>query len=303
VFDMGVNHDHSHDEIKLSGVKIFWVTVLNTGITIVEFIGGVMSGSLSLLSDAVHNLSDAAAVAISYFAWKIAGKEKDVRKTYGYKRAEIIAAFINASALVVISLFLVLEAIKRFRNPEPINGTIMLIVAAVGLAANMFSVALLEKDAHGNLNIRSSYLHLLGDTVSSIGVLLGGALIKLWGVTWIDPAVTVLIALYIILESWKIMKKTVDILMQSSADLDYAGIQRDVEALPEVRNIHHVHTWLFDENTIHMEAHVDLDDCMLSDTCAVSDRIEEMLRDRYGVSHVTIQFETDRCREKNFFKL
>ncbi len=288
--------------MRLSGVKFFWVTVLNIGITLVELVGGILSGSLSLLSDAVHNMSDAAAIVISYAAWKISGRGKNIRKTYGYKRAQIIAAFINASALVAISLFLVMEAIKRFNVPEPINGTLMLTVAAVGLAANMISVALLEKDSHGNMNIRSSYLHLIGDTVSSVGVLLGGAVIKLWGIVWVDPAVTVLIAVYIISESWKIVKKTVNILMQSSADLDYGAIKRDVEALPGVRNIHHVHTWLFDENTVHMEAHVDLDDCMLSDTCAVSDTIEELLHDAYGISHVTIQFETDRCNEKDFFK-
>ncbi len=169
---------HVHDVSNLSGRKIFWVTVLNALITITEIIGGVLSGSLALLSDAFHNMGDSVAIALSYFANKIAQKPKDIKKTYGYKRAEIISAFINSTALFSISIWLVVEAFKRFKFPETINGTLMIIVASIGLAANFISVFLLEKDSNENLNIKSSYLHLLSDTVSSIGVLAGGVAIK-----------------------------------------------------------------------------------------------------------------------------
>ena len=152
------------------------------------------------------------------------------------------------------------------------------------------------------MNVRSSYLHLLGDTVSSVGVLCGGIAIRIWGVFWIDPLVTVLIAVYIMRESWVIVKNSVGILMQSAADLDYRAMQREIEAIPEVRNIHHVHTWMANEETVYFEAHIDVEDCLLSEACLVSDKIEGILKERYGISHVTLQFETGRCSEKDFFK-
>lgn len=169
---------HSHDITGLSGKKIFWVTVLNATITAAEIIGGILSGSLALLSDAIHNLSDTAAIAMSYFANRIALKPKDARRTYGYKRAEIISAFVNSAVLLAISLVLIVEAFKRWSSPESINGTLMITVALIGLIANFISVYLLEKDSHDNLNIKSSYLHLISDTVSSVGVLVDG--IAMW---------------------------------------------------------------------------------------------------------------------------
>lgn len=142
---------HSHDVSNLSGKKIFWVTVLNATITIAEIIGGILSGSLALLSDAVHNLSDTVAIALSYFANRIAQKPQDEKRTYGYKRAEILSAFVNATVLLALSMVLIIEAIKRWQSPENIDGTLMIIVASIGLVANFVSVFLLEKDAHENI--------------------------------------------------------------------------------------------------------------------------------------------------------
>lgn len=298
------HHDHAHmDDFHLSGRKIFWVTVLNATITTAEVVGGLLSGSLALLSDAVHNLSDTFAIALSYVANRMANRPKDAKRTYGYKRAEILSAFVNATVLLVITVFLIIEAIQRFRSPQSIDGTLMMVVAAIGLAANVFSVILLERDSHENLNIKSSYLHLLGDTVSSVGVLAGGIVIKLWGQVWVDPVVTILIALYIAKETFSIVKKTVGILMQSSAPLDYETIKADVEAMDKVKNIHHVHSWMANEKTIHFEAHLDLDDMLLSEVQAVYDEIEEYLFHHHQVSHVTLQAEVDRCCDKEIFKL
>ena len=294
--------EHNHNHTDLSASKYLGVTLLNGLITVVEAVGGIMSGSLSLLSDAAHNLGDTVSILLSYFAWKIAGKEKDARRTYGYKRAEIIAAFVNASSLMAISLFLVFEAIKRFRNPETINGGLMIGVALFGLAANFVSMRLLEKESHGNMNVRSSYLHLLGDTISSVGVLCGGIAIRLWSVVWIDPLVTILIAAYITRESWGIVKNSVGILMQSSANIDYTAMQRDIKAIPEVQSIHHVHTWMANEDTVYFEAHIDVLDCLLSQTCMIAEKIENLLKEKYGVAHSTLQFETNRCAEKELFK-
>lgn len=304
------NHDHnhaeaghSHDISSLSGKKIFWVTLLNATITVAEIVGGIFSGSLALLSDAVHNLSDTAAIALSYFANRIAQKPKDTKMTYGYKRAEILSALINSIVLIAISIVLIFEAFKRFMSPESINGTLMIAVASIGLIANFISVFLLEKDSHDNLNIKSSYLHLLSDTVSSVGVLAGGVAIKLWDIVWIDPLVTVLISLYILKETWKVIRTTVDILMQSSATLDYNAIKNDIEKIDRVKNIHHVHSWMANEKTVYFEAHIDLEDMQLSEAEKIYDKIEHFLKEHYGISHITLQAEVDKCSDKNIFKI
>lgn len=292
---------HTHDVSNLSGKKIFWVTVLNATITVAEIIGGLLSGSLALLSDAVHNLSDTVAIALSYFANRIAQKPKDSKMTYGYKRAEILSAFINSSVLLALSIILVFEAFKRLRSPESINGTMMIAVAFIGLIANFISVFLLEKDSHDSLNIKSSYLHLISDTVSSIGVLLGGIAIQIWGIVWIDPLITVLVSLYLLKETWLVIKKTVSILMQSAAPLDYEAIKMDIENIDDVNNIHHVHSWMIDEKTIYFAAHVDMADISLKEIETVYAKIEHVLKEHYGIAHITLQAELNTCCDKNIF--
>ncbi|NLW08469.1 MAG: cation transporter [Firmicutes bacterium] len=289
-------HSHSH---AYTGKRVFWVALLKIFITLAEAVGGIISGSLALLSDAVHNLSDTAAVVLSYIANKIAGRAKDAKMTYGYKRAEILAAFINSAVLLGISLVLLFEAYRRLRAPEVIDGTLMITVALVGLVADFFSVFLLQKDAHKSLNIKASYLHLVSDTISSVGVLAGGIAIKLWGVVWVDPLVTVLIALYIVKATMEIIRKTVNILMQSAPPLDYEAIKAGILAIDKVKNIHHVHSWMIDEKTIYFEAHIDVDDMLLSEVEKIYDRIEKHLKGRYGISHVTLQAEVDRCCDKD----
>ncbi len=294
---------HSHDISELSGRKIFWVTLLNAFITVAEIVGGLLSGSLALLSDAVHNASDTVAIALSYVANRIAHKPQNMNKTYGYKRAEILSAFVNSTVLLAISIMLIIEAYKRWQSPEEINGTLMIVVALIGLVANFVSVFLLEKDSHHSLNIQSSYLHLLSDTISSVGVLIGGVAIKLWGIVWIDPIITVLISLYILRETWHVIRKTVDILMQSSADLDYDEIKRDIESMEKVKNIHHVHTWMINEKTIYFEAHIDMEDMLLSEADKIHDQIEHYLIEHHGISHVTLQAEADKCIDKELFRI
>lgn len=294
-------HTHSHQIHDLSGRKIFWVTVLNATITLSEIIGGIFSGSLALLSDAMHNLSDTISIVLSYSANKISKRPKNASKTFGYKRVEIISAFINSSILFLISFWLIFEAYKRFKSPEIINSTLMLTVAIIGLLANFISVFLLEKDSHENMNIKSSYLHLISDTISSVGVILGGFAIKIWDITWIDPLITLLISLYILRETWHIIRKSTDIFMQGSPNLDYAKIKSDIEKIEKVNNIHHVHAWMINEKTIHFEAHIDLEDIKLSEVEEVYDKINHILKEHYGISHVTIQPEINKCSDKEMF--
>ena len=295
-------HNHNHDYSELSGKKILFATLLNGIITIVEIIGGLLSGSLALLSDSLHNLSDTIAIALSYFTNKISKKSGNERKTFGYKRAEILSAFINSASLLAISILLIIEAIKRFYNPETINGNMMLIVATVGLLANLIAVILLQKDSKGNINIKSSYLHLISDTVSSVGVILGGIAIKLWNITWIDPVITIAISIYIIKESYEILVKTINILMQSSPQLDFEDIKDDIEKIEGVNNIHHIHAWYLNDKALYFEAHVDVIDMKVSQTNEVYKEICEILNHEHGVNHITIQFEHNLCEDKKIIK-
>jgi cobalt-zinc-cadmium efflux system protein len=288
---------HHHGEI--SSQRLLWVTLINLLITVAEVIGGMVTGSMALLSDSAHNLSDTVSIVLSYTALRIARRTATPRRSYGYKRAEILAAFLNSLFLLLISAYLIYEAILRFYRPEHIDGEWMLFIAAGGLAGNLLCVLLLHQHAEESLNIRSGYLHLVADTLSSMGVVLGAViLIFLPAWTWIDPLVSLLISLYIIRESKTIFLRTLDILMQSSAELDFEEIKRSVEAIDGVENIHHVHTWLANERTIHFEAHVELEDMLLSPTEGIRKNIERLLEDRFGVSHITLQFECRTCSDR-----
>ena len=193
---------HHHHGADMKGHKLLWATALNFSITLVQIVGGLVSNSLSLLSDAVHNLGDSSAIFIAFLAGRHAEKCPDLRKTFGYKRSEILAALFNAVALIVICVFLFVEAYERFRNPEPIRGAVMLIVATFGLLANLIAVVMLHRDREHNLNIRAAYLHLLGDTLSSVAVILGGIAIWIWKLYWLDPLITVAVGVYIIWHTW-----------------------------------------------------------------------------------------------------
>jgi len=281
---------HNHGDI--SGRRLLWVTAINIGITIAEMIGGLVTGSIALLSDSAHNLSDTISIVLSYAALRIATRTATPRRSYGYKRAEILAAFFNSLFLLLVTGYLIYEAIVRFYKPEPIEGYGMLVVAFIGLVGNLVCILLLQEHAHHSLNIRSGYLHLLADTLSSVGVVMGAVILIFFpALTWVDPVVSLIISFYIIKASKDIFVRTIDILMQSSADLDFEDLKRHVEAIDGVQNIHHIHTWLANENTIYLEAHVVLDDMMLSQTTEIRKQVRTILDQDFGVSHVTLQFE------------
>jgi cobalt-zinc-cadmium efflux system protein len=179
---------------------------------------------------------------------------------------------------------------------------LMLSVASIGLAANLLSVLLLEKDSHGNINIKSSYLHLLSDTISSFGVVLGGIAVKLWNIVWIDPLITAFISIYILKETWGIIVKTTAIFMQSSPHIDLEELKKTVEEIDGVKNIHHIHAWLYSESDIYFEAHIDMDNIKISEAEKIYEKTGEILKEKYGIKHVTLQAEVDRCMEKGIIK-
>ncbi|MBN2486517.1 MAG: cation transporter [Bacteroidales bacterium] len=290
-------HKHSHGHLAADGKKLLWATLLNLVITVAEIVGGLLSNSLALLSDAIHNLGDTVAVFVAYLANRVSKLSANERKTFGYKRVEILAALFNAVTLIVIILFLFREAWARFKNPEEIKGTIMFVVAVIGLLANLFAVVLLKNDSNKNINIKAAYLHLLGDTVSSIAVIIGSVLIIWFGITWIDPLITVIIGLYILKETYSILRESIDILMQASPkNINIDLIKAELEKIEGVANIHHVHVWNLNDSQVHFECHADVSaDIKISETQPLLAKIETILLNNFGISHVTIQFEHYCC--------
>ena len=295
---MAPTHDHSVNQ-STSGKRLFATMMLNFLITIAEIFGGIWSGSLSLISDAVHNFSDGIAIIISYIALRLNRRPKTAQYTFGLKRAEILAAIINSSTLIIICFFLFREAYERFLHPQPITGGLMVLVAAVGLAANVAGTLLLRKGSQSSMNLRAVYLHLFSDAVSSLAVILGGMAIYFYRIYWLDPLLTVLISLYILRESYRIAKEAVQVIMMASPqDIPLDQVEQLITAIPHVKNIHHIHLWRLDEHDIHFEAHVEVEDMPVSATGAILNQIQHELQERFGVSHVTVQFEQDQCNEK-----
>lgn len=296
---MSHHHHHHHVPATLSRKRLLVAILLNFAITIAEIIGGIISGSLALISDALHNFSDGLAIIISYAAIKLGARPKSLQFTFGLKRAEILAAILNSATLIAICIYLFIESYKRFVDPEPISGSMIVIVATIALLANIFCMVLLRGISRGNMNIRAAYLHIVSDVVTSLAVVIGGLAIHFYRIYWIDPLITVLISLYILKESFDIVKDATGILMMSTPQsLSLPEVKSTLEALPGVKNIHHVHAWALTEHNIHFEAHIDVDDMMVSETGSLSQAIEQKLKEEFSIDHVTLQFECNACHSK-----
>jgi cobalt-zinc-cadmium efflux system protein len=271
---------------------------LNLATTVAQIIGGILSGSLSLISDALHNLSDTIALVISLFAVRLSKRKNTEAQTFGYKRAEILAALFNACALVVVSVFLFKEAMVRFSHPHPINSVLMLSVASVGLIANIVSVFLLKAHAHEDLNIRAAYVHLFSDFLSSIAVIIGALAILISKAYWIDPALTILIGIYVLRQGYKIIEESTHILMQHvPKGINLREIQARIEGIEGVKDIHHAHLWAVTERDIHFEAHINVSrDMPVSETCLLVKQVAEKLKENFAIMHITLQIEFDSCK-------
>ena len=286
---MGHDHNHSHNELK--GSRLAISIFLNIFITVAQVIGGIFSGSLALLTDALHNFSDVMALIISWIANKLSGKKFTSDKTFGYKRAEILAAMINSASLVIIAVFLIKESITRFINPEPVVSIWVIALAGLSVLLNGLSVLLIKGDAEHNMNMRSAYLHLFTDMMTSIAVLAGGLIMQFTEITWLDPLLSVGIAIYLIYSSLSLLLKTIKILMQFTPEgLDPHDISSKLTSIKGIKNIHHIHIWQLDEYNIHFEGHVDfMEDMVLSKAQKILTEVKEVLLHKYSINHSTLQ--------------
>jgi len=287
-------HGHGHhDHGELKGKNLGIAILLNVVITLAQVIGGFISGSLALLSDAMHNFSDVLALIISWFASKLSSRKQTAKQTYGYKRAEILAALINAVSLLVIAFFLLKEAIERISEPQDIQSGLVMILGGLSIVLNGLSVLLVKDDAKDNMNMRSAYLHLLSDMVSSVAVVLGGLIMYLWKISWVDGVLSIAIALYLVYSSWGLVTESVRILMQfAPIHINLDDIHEKIKELKEIENMHHVHVWQLNDKQINFEAHISFkNDLVLSEVNRVLHKLEHILHDEFEINHVTLQSE------------
>jgi len=272
--------------------------LLNLLITLVQIAGGIISGSLALISDSLHNLSDAVSIIISLIALRLKNRDNSKRHTFGLKRAEILAAVMNSSVLIAIYIFLFYEAFLRLLNPNKIEAGIMTSVALFGFIINLTGTILLKRDSKNSINIRSSYVHLLGDSVSSIALIFAGLSIEKWNIYWIDPVLTILIGFYIIKVSYNILLEAVHVLMEGApSEISLDEIKKEVEKFTEVKDIHHIHLWTVGDRDIHLEAHVNINDIRISESDKLRYKIEQKIESKFHIYHITLQFECNQCLE------
>jgi cobalt-zinc-cadmium efflux system protein len=286
-------HDHSHAGEHLSDKRLVVAVGLNLLLTVVEAIAGVLAGSLALLADALHNFNDCGSLLIALVARRIGRRPSDERRTFGYRRAEIIGALINLTILAVVGLYLVYEAVARLIDPQPIDGWIVVIVAAVALAVDVGTAALLYAMSRGNLNVRAAYLHNLADAFASLGVILAGTIILWFGSYWIDAVITLVIASYILWQSLTMMRRSIHILMEGApVDVDTDALVAELQSIAGVVEIHHLHLWELDEHDRALEAHVVVDDEHLTRWTEIKQEIKLRLGEQFRIHHSTVEFES-----------
>lgn len=286
----------------ISGKNLFLTIILNIVITIAQVIGGVFSGSLALISDALHNFTDVLSLIFSLFAHQMSKKKASINHTFGFKRAEIMAAFINAISLIFIAILLIIEAFQKLSSPCIIASNLVIGLSLLGIFVNGFSAILLKKDADKNLNMESAYLHLFTDMMASVAVLIGGILMKFYQLYWIDSVLTILIAVYLIVVGVKLLVKSSQFLMLfTPKDIDIKEIVREVHKVPGVNKLHHIHVWNLNEDELHLEAHLDCsENISMIEFNQLLEKIETLLFEKFSINHVNIQPEYQKEDPKNY---
>lgn len=291
-------HDHSHGRSNPGTRRAMVLAFLLTaGFMAAELVGGILANSLALIADAGHMVSDAAALGLGLFAMWIAARPHTERRTFGFHRAEILAALVNGSLLVGIALFITYQAIGRLRDVQDVASGPVLVIAALGLVVNLFALHILGGHSHGNLNVRGAFLHVISDALGSIGVLISGVVIRFTGWMPIDAVVSLFIATLILVSGWRLVRETISVLLESSPrHLDTDALRRDLTAIEGVRDVHDLHVWTVTSGFVSLSAHAEVESSDIADEVLRNATV--LLRERYGIRHVTIQPETSRIHDE-----
>jgi len=287
---MSRNHHHHH--APESDRSLLIAIFLNGLLTLAQVIGGIISGSLSLIADALHNISDVASLGIALFARTISRKPADEFKSFGYQRAEVIAALINLTLLITVSIYLIYEAVWRVIEPQVIVGWIIVLVAGIALIVDMVTAMITYRLSKNSLNMKAAFLHNLSDALASIGVIIAGALILLYQWYWVDTLVTFLIAGFVLWQGIIMLPKTVHLLMEGTPEeLSSVDIKSAMEEVDDVEDVHHIHIWNLDEYRIALEAHVVVTADKLQKVEAIKKKLKQVLKKKFEISHSTLEFE------------
>ena len=295
------NHDHAHEHKYTGSVgRLFLTIILNIIITAAEFIGGILTGYLALIADAFHNLSDVAALVLAYFGEISSRKPPTKRSTYGFKRIEVMTAFVSAVSLVVIAIYIFYEAYLRIIKPiELTNPTLILIIAVIGLVGNVLSVFLLHSSKNNTLNIKAAFLHMLYDALSSVAVIIGAIVILNTDLTIIDPILSILIGLMIIGSSWDVLKEATMIFLEAAPKgIDYDDVADEIRKHPKVQDVHHLHIWSISSSSIALSAHICLTEEDFQSSPDVIAELGRIVCDKFNINHATFQPEKDSCADE-----
>ncbi len=290
---------HSHQ--KEHGKQIMFGIILNGSFTIIEFIVGIMSNSLALMSDALHDLTDTFALLLSYFASKKSEEKPTETKTWGYHRATILAAFVNGIFLVVLTLFIFYRAYLRILNPEPVKGYLVLGVAVFGILFNGAIVLKLWKSKDKDLNIKSIFWHISEDALGWIGVLIAGIIITFTGFYIIDPIMSIAIGIIVLIGAWGIIKEATNILLEGvPKGISLSKVKKELKSVRLVKDVHDVHVWCTGSNRCVLSAHIEVpEDMRICDTDKIISKIEKVLMKKFNITHTTLAFESNKCEYTN----
>lgn len=298
---MHSHHHHHHDGSSHRGDnkrRLALTMVLAGGYMVAEVGGGWLTNSLALMADAGHMFSDVSALALSFFAVWIADRPAPPHRTYGYYRAEILAALINGATLVAVSIYILFEAFGRILHPPEVQAPLMLWIAVGGLAVNLAGLWILADGRHHSLNVRGAWLHVLSDTLGSVGVILAAVFIWAFGWYWTDPVASMLIGLLVVYSSWRLLAESVTVLMESAPrGIDVDEVRTAIISLEGVRGMHDLHVWTITSGLDSLSAHVVIDDG--ESHAALLSRLRAMLHDRFGIDHITIQIEPEGFIERD----
>jgi len=294
------NHSHTHNHLQEAArettTRLTWSLLITLAFVLFEAAAGYFSNSLALLTDAAHNLTDVIALGLSWFAIRITAQPANAQKTYGYHRAGILVALLNSTTLILISLGIFYEAYKRFQSPPEVQSNILIIVGLIAVVINLVTALLVRHGSEGDLNLRSAFVHLMGDVLSTIGAVIAGVIIYFTGANWLDPFVSVLIGLLILYNAWGILREAVDILLESTPrDVDMKKMVGDITQLEGVLGVHDLHVWSITQNLRTMSAHILTEDISVSAGAEIQNRINELVFHRYNIAHATLQLECVEC--------
>lgn len=297
-----MSHDHNLPAGKNATLRLG----LSIGITflfvIIEVFAGLWSNSLALLTDAAHNFGDVIALGLSWFAILIAARPAHARRTFGYHRVGILVALFNAASLIIISLGIFYEAWQRFSQPSEVGSITLIGVGALAFFVNIFTAWLIKEGSQNDINMRSAFLHLIGDVFSTLGAVVAGIAILFTGWNWLDPLASILISVFILWNAWLILRQALSILIESTPkDINVSTLLSDLQATPGVQSIHDLHIWAITENMRMISAHIVTADQPLSTGTQLQRSIRAMLHERYHIEHATLQLECAECNQNSLY--